>query len=80
MMGDGKTSYDHDHDNEQGEIAGCSVSLSRRSFLPSTALTTGKLPPERCSYQSTNHLRPGKVPHSRPAVESGERMEEVLRN
>lgn len=28
MMGDGFKSYDHDHDNEQYEIAGCSVSSS----------------------------------------------------
>jgi hypothetical protein len=25
MMGDGLTKYDHDHDNEANEIAGCSV-------------------------------------------------------
>ena len=27
MSGDGKTQYDHDHDNESHELAGCSVSL-----------------------------------------------------
>jgi len=26
MMGDGKTSYDHDHDNAENEFAACSVS------------------------------------------------------
>lgn len=33
MMGDGKTKYDHDHDNEANEIAGCSVSFPLTSPL-----------------------------------------------
>jgi hypothetical protein len=27
MIGDGKTAYDHDHDNEADEAAACSVSM-----------------------------------------------------
>lgn len=32
MMGDGKTKYDHENDNEGHELAACSV--SRVSHLP----------------------------------------------
>jgi mannose-binding lectin 2 len=28
MMGDGKTAYDHDHDNDANELGACSVSLA----------------------------------------------------
>lgn len=28
MLGDGKTPYDHDHDNQANELAACSVSLN----------------------------------------------------
>lgn len=28
MLGDGKTAYDHDHDNAAHELAACSVSRS----------------------------------------------------
>jgi hypothetical protein len=47
MMGDGKTTYDHDHDNAANELAACSVSrvfhrLSHPKLLPQieTRLTT----------------------------------------
>jgi mannose-binding lectin 2 len=32
MIGDGKTKYDHDHDNEAGEVAACSVSIAFHSI------------------------------------------------
>jgi hypothetical protein len=32
MLGDGKTSYDHDHDNAANEIAGCSENFRRRDI------------------------------------------------
>ena len=31
MMGDGKTAYDHDHDNAANELAACSVGQLRSS-------------------------------------------------
>lgn len=32
MLGDGKTSYDHEHDNAANEIAGCSENFRRRDI------------------------------------------------
>ena len=37
MMGDGQKSYDHDHDNQEHELAACSVSMAfliSRTCLP----------------------------------------------
>jgi hypothetical protein len=34
MIGDGKTQYDHDHDNESHELAGCSVGITRSGENP----------------------------------------------
>ncbi|WWC71850.1 uncharacterized protein I206_105809 [Kwoniella pini CBS 10737] len=46
MLGDGKTQYDHDHDNEAHEIAGCSHNFRRQGDTPTKARLTyvkGKL-------------------------------------
>lgn len=37
MLGDGKTSYDHDRDNEGSEIGGCSENFRRRGDVPTKA-------------------------------------------
>ncbi|KAL7418348.1 hypothetical protein Q5752_006806 [Cryptotrichosporon argae] len=39
MLGDGKTSYDHDHDNAANEIAGCSEHFRRRDVATKARLT-----------------------------------------
>ncbi|WWD19506.1 hypothetical protein CI109_103967 [Kwoniella shandongensis] len=40
MLGDGKTAYDHDHDNEAHELAGCSENFRRRGEVPTKARLT----------------------------------------
>ncbi|WVO18712.1 hypothetical protein L204_106432 [Cryptococcus depauperatus] len=40
MRGDGRTSYNHDNDNEEGEIAGCSENFRRRGDVPTKARLT----------------------------------------
>lgn len=40
MLGDGKTSYDHDRDNEGNEIGGCSENFRRRGDVPTKARLT----------------------------------------
>lgn len=40
MLGDGKTSYDHDRDNEANEIGGCSENFRRRGDVPTKARLT----------------------------------------
>ncbi|WVQ84880.1 hypothetical protein IAT38_007043 [Cryptococcus sp. DSM 104549] len=40
MLGDGKTAYDHDHDNEGNELAGCSENFRRRNDVPTKARLT----------------------------------------
>ncbi|GHJ86095.1 hypothetical protein NliqN6_2497 [Naganishia liquefaciens] len=39
MMGDGRTAYDHDHDNEKTELAACSVDVRRREIGTKLRLT-----------------------------------------
>lgn len=39
MIGDGKTAYDHDHDNEAGEAAACSENFRRRDITTKARLT-----------------------------------------
>lgn len=39
MSGDGKTQYDHDHDNESHELAGCSEQFRRREIPTKGRLT-----------------------------------------
>ncbi|KAI9633926.1 lectin [Dioszegia hungarica] len=39
MMGDGKTKYDHDNDNADNEIGGCSEHFRRRDFPTKARLT-----------------------------------------
>ncbi|KAK1922054.1 lectin [Papiliotrema laurentii] len=39
MLGDGKTAYDHDHDNEAHEIAACSDNFRRRDIPTKARLT-----------------------------------------
>ncbi|KAJ9123098.1 hypothetical protein QFC22_001288 [Naganishia vaughanmartiniae] len=39
MLGDGKTAYDHEHDNEKTELAGCSVDVRRREVATKLRLT-----------------------------------------
>ncbi|WRT70385.1 uncharacterized protein IL334_007383 [Kwoniella shivajii] len=40
MLGDGKTQYDHDHDNEAHELAGCSENFRRRGDTPTKVRLT----------------------------------------
>ncbi|WWC94695.1 hypothetical protein V866_001543 [Kwoniella sp. B9012] len=40
MLGDGKTKYDHDHDNEANELAGCSENFRRQGDTPTKARLT----------------------------------------
>ncbi|WWC91551.1 uncharacterized protein L201_006497 [Kwoniella dendrophila CBS 6074] len=40
MLGDGKTQYDHDHDNEAHELAGCSENFRRQGDTPTKARIT----------------------------------------
>ncbi|WVR07833.1 hypothetical protein IAU60_004876 [Kwoniella sp. DSM 27419] len=40
MLGDGKTQYDHDNDNEAHELAGCSENFRRRGDVPTKARLT----------------------------------------
>ncbi|WVF73171.1 hypothetical protein IAT40_007990 [Kwoniella sp. CBS 6097] len=40
MLGDGRTSYDHEHDNEAHEIGGCSENFRRRGEVPTKARLT----------------------------------------
>ncbi|ORY26667.1 putative lectin [Naematelia encephala] len=39
MLGDGKTAYDHDHDNAEHELAGCSENFRRRDVPTKARLT-----------------------------------------
>ncbi|KAK8853092.1 hypothetical protein IAR55_003793 [Kwoniella newhampshirensis] len=40
MVGDGKTAYDHDRDNEAHELAGCSENFRRQGDVPTKARLT----------------------------------------
>ena len=63
MMGDGKKSYDHDHDNQEHELAACSVSCTTTELYEArvtdpTVLIDG-LPQARCPdiVQAAVHRR-----------------------
>jgi hypothetical protein len=55
MSGDGKTQYDHDHDNESHELAGCSVSSSRAVYQIMADMV-GTIQTQRHPNQRSSHL------------------------
>jgi mannose-binding lectin 2 len=52
MLGDGKTPYDHDHDNQANELAACSVGLDCRIIqIPRHTLLTCYFPISQMDFR-----------------------------
>lgn len=63
MLGDGKTPYDHDHDNQANELAACSVGLDCRDQADSPShLAEPLLSDLADGFPSTRHKNDAQAP------------------